>query len=396
MVKVDYYIDGVSFRSKGVIVESSLGVIDGLKAKAPVTVDWKDTHGIAVSPGRRIYEARDIVLNCFMESQTNKQLVDDVNEFTELFKPPGLRQLVIQINDSNHIFPPLVYMVYLNGSIEYRKRWQGGKHVTTFSLSLREPEPVKVVYVKHVGTPAAPHEAYTNGDEWPHHTFTPPATVNFTSTADPYVATNAIEVSDIQMSQTGIHNLFSLKEQGLVNISAYTTLQFRIKNKAALPSGFTIQVALGANNSFPTNVYLTHDQSNTSAYQLVSIPLNIWGLTNVDEIRFRIRNHTSGLTGELAGFYVDDVKFVDLASQAATTITIISEHENNAFNIYWGDNTATLDITTDLTVEEQLITKTPVYPTGKYYIVVTGDVDNADIYPDPATQGITELWKILS
>lgn len=154
-----YLLDGVNFKDFGVYVKNSKGIIDSLKMKEPLKLDWDGYHGEAIDLSRPRMQAREITLECFIRTDGGKiAFVQAVKDFLEQFYTPhklpvgskseavaaGLHRLTIDI----HPTKALVYEVYLPDGTDISKEWNDNKMVGTFTLKLKEPEPVKRV-LKH-------------------------------------------------------------------------------------------------------------------------------------------------------------------------------------------------------------------------------------------------------
>lgn len=137
-----YYINGVDFTTDGIYVSASKGIVGGLKLRRPVTQEWPDYHGEVVDMGAPRYEARDITLECFMKATTKENFLSAVQTFLGRWMTAGMKRLMIVVDSTK----PLVYDVYLTQGPEIEKKWNDATMVGTFSLKLREPEPVKRVY----------------------------------------------------------------------------------------------------------------------------------------------------------------------------------------------------------------------------------------------------------
>lgn len=142
--QLEYYLNGVNFRDFGIRVESSNGVLDQPKLKQPAAIDWPDYHGKVVDLTAKRYEEREITLNCWLKASGKIDFVERVNRLHEHFQADGTARLMISI----HPTKPLLYEVYAADGISYNKRWHDDKMIGTFSLKLREPDPVKRV-VRH-------------------------------------------------------------------------------------------------------------------------------------------------------------------------------------------------------------------------------------------------------
>lgn len=150
-----YLLDGVDFKEYGVHVSKSKGLMDGLKMKEPTKVNFDGYHGSAVDLSRPRFEEREITLECFMEVRGGKmEFVRNVQNFIKQFTakhtnaaypnslcPAGLHRLTVDI----HPTKPLLYEVYLPDATDIDKTWNDKRMVGTFTLALKEPEPVKMV-----------------------------------------------------------------------------------------------------------------------------------------------------------------------------------------------------------------------------------------------------------
>ncbi len=139
--QLDYYIDGVNFKDYDIRVSSSEGVLDQPKMKTPLSIDWPDYHGEIVDLDDKRVEARVIKLNCWMRAKGKIDFATKVNAFHRHFMKNGTTRLMISI----HPTKPLVYEVYNADGISHDKRWHDDKMIGTFTLTLREPDPVKRV-----------------------------------------------------------------------------------------------------------------------------------------------------------------------------------------------------------------------------------------------------------
>lgn len=151
--QLDYYIDGVNFKDYDIRVSSSEGVLDQPKMKTPLSIDWPDYHGEIVDLDDKRVEARVIKLNCWMRAKGKIDFATKVNAFHRHFMKNGTARLMISI----HPTKPLVYEVYNADGISHDKRWHDDKMIGTFTLTLREPDPVKRV-LRHQRSSAATAE----------------------------------------------------------------------------------------------------------------------------------------------------------------------------------------------------------------------------------------------
>lgn len=152
--KLEYYIDGVNLKDYGVRVEGSDGIIDGLVMKTPFTANYLDEHGEVIDLTRPRFEPREISLSCWIKGEGG--YMDFTNKVTSLLaalRAPGTHRLMIDINPTK----PLVYQVYCLNGPKIKKTWNEEKMIGTFTLNLREPEPVKRV-LKHIAITEATRE----------------------------------------------------------------------------------------------------------------------------------------------------------------------------------------------------------------------------------------------
>lgn len=162
-----YLLDGIDFKTYGVGVSKGKGFTDGLKMKDPLKVEFNGYHGEAIDLTRPRFEAREITLECFIDKAGGKMaFVQAMMEFLEQFHAKhqlpngtpagaelcaaGLHRLTLDI----HPTKPLIYEVYLPDATNVDKEWNDKRMVGTFTLTLREPEPVKRV-LKHMRTSEA-------------------------------------------------------------------------------------------------------------------------------------------------------------------------------------------------------------------------------------------------
>lgn len=144
---VVYSIDNHLFSDYGINVSGSKGIVDALKMKTPLTTDWDDYHGEVVDLSHPRYSPRDISLECWIKAGGKSDFVCRVRDFVSMITTAGLHQLIINV----HPTKPLIYMVYCKDGMDVDKQWNEGLMVGKFTLTLREPEPVKMI-LKHITT----------------------------------------------------------------------------------------------------------------------------------------------------------------------------------------------------------------------------------------------------
>lgn len=143
-IRLIYSIDGTDFKAWDIYVSESSGLLDRPKMKTPVSVDWPDYHGEIVDLENKILQPREITLNCFMKANGKVDFVTKLNDFLNVFSRPNTQRLMVDI----HPTKPLLYEVYNESGVAVNKRWNDDLMVGTFTLKLKEPDPVKRI-VKH-------------------------------------------------------------------------------------------------------------------------------------------------------------------------------------------------------------------------------------------------------
>jgi hypothetical protein len=144
VAQLAYSIDGTDFKAWDIYVSESNGLLDRPKMKAPVSVDWPDYHGEIVDLENKILQPREITLNCFMKANGKVDFVTKLNDFLDVFSRPNTQRLMVDI----HPTKPLLYEVYNENGVAINKRWNDDLMVGTFTLKLKEPDPVKRI-VRH-------------------------------------------------------------------------------------------------------------------------------------------------------------------------------------------------------------------------------------------------------
>lgn len=126
----------------GVGVSTSNGIIGRPKPKAPVTVSWETMNGNAVDLSKRYYDARDIELHCFIMASSKGAWLAKCNAFVAVFDQPGTRRLAVKVDNNE----PLLFEVYASDEMDISREWNDATMVGTFTLKLKEQEPLKRIY----------------------------------------------------------------------------------------------------------------------------------------------------------------------------------------------------------------------------------------------------------
>ena len=140
--KLRYLIDGIDpMKRWGIRFSSSTGLLARPKLKPLTKFDWPDYHGEVVDlTGKRV-DARTITLKGWMPANNKTDFIQKWNEFLSIFDKDGTQRLMVDA----HPTKPLVYEVYLEDEMDTDKKWSDSAMVGTFTLKLKEPDPVKRV-----------------------------------------------------------------------------------------------------------------------------------------------------------------------------------------------------------------------------------------------------------
>ena len=143
---MEYYVDGVNFKTHGVEVSKANGLLDELERKEPLRVDWDGAHGEVIDLSRPHWNRREISLECFIVASSNTAFVRSLNRFMAQFRKAGTQRLTCEYAGT---VKPLEYDVYRDEKVEVDKNWNDELMVGTFTLVLIEPQPIKMV-LKHI------------------------------------------------------------------------------------------------------------------------------------------------------------------------------------------------------------------------------------------------------
>ncbi|MBN8820757.1 MULTISPECIES: hypothetical protein [unclassified Spirosoma] len=138
-MELSYSINAITFAQMGLFVSESEGVVDALKRKPPLKVDWPNAHGEVVDLSRARFEPRVIKLSCFMIAPNAEGFMNQLNALrVELYRPGTQRLRINPVSGR-----PFVYEVYCPDGVEVKKKWRNGKMFAQFDLTLIEPQPIK-------------------------------------------------------------------------------------------------------------------------------------------------------------------------------------------------------------------------------------------------------------
>jgi len=148
---VEYYINGINFKDFGVYVSKSNGLVGQLERKEGATAEYDTYHGLARDLDYVRYKERTITLECFIEATSRSKFVEWLDRFYEQFRRKGTQRFRVEYNGSTK---PLVYEITMQQGSDPEKTWgryNEGLMVGTFTLTLVEDDPVKMV-LRHIAT----------------------------------------------------------------------------------------------------------------------------------------------------------------------------------------------------------------------------------------------------
>jgi len=142
MGEVKYSINGKYFKDYGIYVSSSLGLLDALKRKPIKTYDWPEYHGESLDLTSPKFEAREIVLNCFVKGDNYQEMFDNFrNVVLSEFQKSGTQRLLVEPFG----YKALPFEVYMIDEVKIIKEFSESTSIGVFSIKLIEPNPIKKV-----------------------------------------------------------------------------------------------------------------------------------------------------------------------------------------------------------------------------------------------------------
>lgn len=139
-----HIIDSISlYDDLGIVVTSDDSLLDHLEIKGIETQDYPDQHGEDVDLSQARFSARVITLNCAVAINSPVELAQRINALMQLLDPATLHRLQVVHDDGLSLH----YDVYLSAGFKVQKKWRDGKSIASWSLVLREPRPVKKIFV---------------------------------------------------------------------------------------------------------------------------------------------------------------------------------------------------------------------------------------------------------
>lgn len=139
---IQYLINNTDFKTFGVFVSDSSGVLDTPKPKNIQKHGWREYHGSMVDLRNICLEERNIVLKCFLVASSEADFADKTNRLAELFSVGSLR-LTINVKDIS-----IVCGCYLSKEIQIKKHWRNDTMVGEFELNLCNADPLDYVILR--------------------------------------------------------------------------------------------------------------------------------------------------------------------------------------------------------------------------------------------------------
>lgn len=136
-MQVIYSLNGKYFNDYKVYISKSEGLLDKLKPKPKTSYDWAEYHGKTFDNSPVRYDEREITLSGFVMGDNWQQMKRNFDTLFSEFDKGGLVRLLVEFE---HI---LAFDVYLIDKIELQKEFRKGQIIGSFSLKMKEPNPVK-------------------------------------------------------------------------------------------------------------------------------------------------------------------------------------------------------------------------------------------------------------
>lgn len=141
MSTVKYSLNGKYFKSFGVHVENSKGLLDKLKPRERQSYTWAEYHGKQLDLSAPKYEARDIVLTCWLRGDNIQSVTEQYNTFLCEFDKSGVQRLLVEPFG----YKPFVFDVIITDKSELDKEFRDGEMFGKFTLTIQEPNPIKKI-----------------------------------------------------------------------------------------------------------------------------------------------------------------------------------------------------------------------------------------------------------
>lgn len=136
---ITYTFDSVNFKTHGVYVSKSEGLIGRPNRKEPEKYNYPDESGYVADLATVAYEARKITLDCFIKAPGVPELVSQYNAFTaSVLGKTAVKTLQVAIPGMSSLY----FQAYVESISELEKTFKAGRNVGTFKIVFIEPQPV--------------------------------------------------------------------------------------------------------------------------------------------------------------------------------------------------------------------------------------------------------------
>lgn len=136
---ITYIFDSVNFKTHGVYVSKSEGLIGRPNRKEPEKYHYPDESGYVPDLATVAYEARKITLDCFIKAAGPLDLVSQYNSFTAaMLGKTAVKTLQVAIVSG---VTSLYFQAYVESISELDKTLKAGRNVGTFKIVFIEPRP---------------------------------------------------------------------------------------------------------------------------------------------------------------------------------------------------------------------------------------------------------------
>lgn len=136
--KVDYYLDRVAFKSFGVFVSDSSGLLNKPSFKEGFRNDWGNENGFDIDLNNRYRESKTITIDCFIRANSLMSCVTAYNTFLNEIDKKGSRRLSVEAGSLR-----LEYLVFRTDAVETKLHYDETNSVGVFKLKLVENMPIK-------------------------------------------------------------------------------------------------------------------------------------------------------------------------------------------------------------------------------------------------------------
>jgi hypothetical protein len=352
---VIYKLDGNDFKKFGVRVASSKGITSKPKPKNPISQNWETQNGLAVDLSKRYFEARDIVLSCFLEANNYGDFIQKFNAFTALFDTPNSKRLEVSmsVEDAGR-------NLLIDSSFENRLELIAG----TNSLSL-----VNSQEKAYIGNRSAKATNFS-----PANVLVLNRVIDKTSTLSFYVYSDSQKTISVYQNPTGTWNdanpkLVTLSPGVWNRIEYHPIIGDYDKVVIALAETYTSSDVIFL-DAFKLEYGSTATPWTPAPEDIAPLPFEVYLVDDIDPKK--VWNNSKMVAEfELKLREPEPIKKVIKYTRTGDADKTVSITVNTPklLNIYWGDGTHTYDVLGSQTITHNYATN------GTFYIVVSGCID---------------------